>query len=129
MGTFFSFLAATHRESKLSSAAIQSYENMAASSSVLLKTSGGGAEPQEWTIVEMQGALETRVDTRRDLEIGTLSMNGKTPIMVIGNRRLEGEVVPLAKPFAVLEPDAETDAASKDGGSAEEDGAGASFVI
>merc|ERR1740130_1393607 len=58
---------------------------------------------RDWTILELQGTLESRVGDCQGLEIGTLEIKEGTPILLIGNHRLEGKVVQLSKPFVVME--------------------------
>lgn len=59
---------------------------------------------EEWCLVELQGALETRDEVACDgMHIGDLHFDAKgTPNLIIGHHLLTGKLVALEKPFAVL---------------------------
>ncbi|XP_046390141.1 chromosome transmission fidelity protein 8 homolog [Ischnura elegans] len=60
---------------------------------------------KEWAIIELQGDLESRIHS--DVAgkfIGDLHYSQqKIPILIIGHHILHGKLIPLEKPFAVLE--------------------------
>eukprot|EP00960_Hanusia_phi_P001583 45811-Hanusia_phi.AAC.1 len=71
---------------------------------ILVKTPSDG--PKEWTMIEMQGMLVARdsSDCLDGLDIGNLQMRkgDKNVSLVIGNQRLEGKIVDLSNPLAVM---------------------------
>ena len=60
--------------------------------------------PGEWTLVELQGQLETRDQVSFDnMHIGDLHFDPRgTPHLILGHHLLTGKVVELDKPYAVL---------------------------
>ncbi|CAG5135282.1 unnamed protein product [Candidula unifasciata] len=58
----------------------------------------------EWAIIELQGALETRHPVPLSGKfIGDLHFTDKdTPVLIIGHHILQGKVVVLEKPLAVI---------------------------
>ena len=75
-------------------------------------------KPRRWQMVELQGELlpvasstgaggeeaaaEDKTRALAGKELGTLEFVNGAPVLVIGNNRLDGKVVPMPKPFAVL---------------------------
>lgn len=58
----------------------------------------------EWGLIELQGQLETRDQVSfNDMHIGDLHFDKKgTPNLIIGHHLLNGKIVELEKPYAVL---------------------------
>eukprot|EP00802_Teleaulax_amphioxeia_P030815 Tamp_33619.p2 GENE.Tamp_33619~~Tamp_33619.p2 ORF type:complete len:181 (+),score=57.05 Tamp_33619:27-545(+) len=74
-------------------------------SEIMVRTALDG--PKEWSIIELQGEFETRdpaLKTLNGLEIGNLvcKAGSKSVHLVIGNQRLDGKVVDLKEPLAVM---------------------------
>ena len=76
-----------------------------------------------WGLVELQGQLETRDQVSfDDMHIGDLHFDPRgIPHLIIGHHLLDGKVVKLEKPLAVLQKKGRTSAASsgdrtRDGG-------------
>ncbi|KAJ1630428.1 hypothetical protein T492DRAFT_1003085 [Pavlovales sp. CCMP2436] len=68
-----------------------------------LRSDGSGNAPQEWTMIEMQGAVETSGLSLVGLELGELTLISKEKARLrLGRKVLEGSVVSLNKPQAVL---------------------------
>ncbi|XP_054288233.1 chromosome transmission fidelity protein 8 homolog [Macrosteles quadrilineatus] len=63
-------------------------------------------EPPQWGVIELQGDVESRYQTAvEDQFVGDLhfTIQGNTPVLIIGHHILYGKAVTLEKPFAVLE--------------------------
>ena len=71
---------------------------------ILVKSPSDG--PKEWTMIEMQGMLQARdsSDSLDGLDIGNLQMKkgDKNVSLTVGNQRLEGKIVDLSSPLAVM---------------------------
>jgi len=62
----------------------------------------------KWTIVELQGKLEVRNGTQEGTfdgrYFGDLHFDSSnTPILILGHHILQGKIIKLDKPFAVIE--------------------------
>ncbi|XP_069701392.1 chromosome transmission fidelity protein 8 homolog isoform X2 [Periplaneta americana] len=66
---------------------------------------------EEWAVVELQGDLESRDNENfHEQFIGDLHYTKKEkPVLIIGHHILHGNVVPMDKPFAVIERKSESD--------------------
>uniref|UniRef100_A0A1B6KR35 Chromosome transmission fidelity protein 8 homolog n=1 Tax=Graphocephala atropunctata TaxID=36148 RepID=A0A1B6KR35_9HEMI len=65
-----------------------------------------GSDPPSWGMLEVQGDVESRNQTPLEEQfVGDLhfTVQGNTPILIIGHHILYGKAVVLEKPFAVLE--------------------------
>ncbi|BFZ12831.1 hypothetical protein BsWGS_15870 [Bradybaena similaris] len=71
---------------------------------IVIKIPGDGASCSEWSIIELQGDLETRHPVPLSAKfIGDLHFTDKdTPVLIIGHHILHGKVVVLEKPLAVI---------------------------
>lgn len=68
------------------------------------------AAANEWSVVEFQGQLVS--EELRGAEIGALRFADGVPTLRVGNHVLEGKVVKLAKPFAVLHKEPASDSSA-----------------
>ncbi|KAJ3084812.1 Chromosome transmission fidelity protein 8 [Quaeritorhiza haematococci] len=60
-------------------------------------------QPMDWILVELQGSLEAEVPDMAGLEMGTMEVSSTgTPFIIIGHNKLEGKIVTLPKPFALI---------------------------
>jgi len=62
-------------------------------------------KPPEWTLLELQGGLTPTVSQSAltSLNIGKIvNVEGETHTLTIGKHQLEGRLVSIKKPFAVL---------------------------
>ena len=59
----------------------------------------------EWTLLDLQGGLSPaeRQAALAGLNLGTVVTVGQAHTLTIGKHRLEGKLVPIKKPFAVLQ--------------------------
>jgi chromosome transmission fidelity protein 8 len=78
--------------------------------SVLVKIRIDGNSEDEWSVIELQGHVNTRdaALTLDSLPLGVLDIapdNAKEFTLVVGSTALVGKVVRLEKPLAVLAPD------------------------
>ncbi|RUS18169.1 chromosome transmission fidelity protein 8 [Endogone sp. FLAS-F59071] len=61
------------------------------------------SSPQKLIMLELQGSIETEGPDLQDTDLGDLEFDKKgTPYLTIGHHRLEGQLVKLDKPFAVV---------------------------
>ena len=56
----------------------------------------------EWSLIELQGKLESQQSSMSGADIGTLTGLDATPTLTIGHHKLLGKRVKLVKPVAVL---------------------------
>ncbi|KAH9494628.1 Chromosome transmission fidelity protein 8 [Bulinus truncatus] len=71
---------------------------------IVVEIPNDGGECKEWAIVELQGDLETRhpVPLNNNF-IGDLHFTHKdAPVLIIGHHILQGKVISLEKPLAVI---------------------------
>lgn len=62
--------------------------------------------PRDWTIVELQGVLEARDPSQciDSMVLGNVQRKGqKGVILTVGNQRMDGKVVELKQPLAIME--------------------------
>ncbi|KAJ1462357.1 chromosome transmission fidelity protein 8 [Pelagophyceae sp. CCMP2097] len=81
---------------------------VSASTRMVPVVSNGGV--LEWSLLELQGDLETLESSVDGHPIGTFLVEGSTPHLVVGVHRLEGKFVTLPKPFIVLQREAQNGA-------------------
>uniref|UniRef100_A0A7S1MTE7 Chromosome transmission fidelity protein 8 n=1 Tax=Hemiselmis andersenii TaxID=464988 RepID=A0A7S1MTE7_HEMAN len=70
---------------------------------MLIKVAEDG--PKEWTAIELQGLMEPREgESLGGLPLGELARKGDKGVsLTVGNQRLDGKVVELGEPLAVME--------------------------
>ncbi|KAI9139450.1 chromosome transmission fidelity protein 8 [Paraphysoderma sedebokerense] len=57
----------------------------------------------EWVLIELQGTIEADAVDMRGLKLGHLEHNqNNLPVLTIGHHKLEGKIVDLPKPYAVI---------------------------
>ncbi|KAG8458477.1 hypothetical protein KFE25_004355 [Diacronema lutheri] len=70
---------------------------------IQLRGAPSGGAPGEWTMMELQGTVETGAHTLPGMEIGDfVVLPGDKAKLRIGRQLLDGAAVPLKKPQAVL---------------------------
>jgi chromosome transmission fidelity protein 8 len=81
----------------------------ATSTLIPIQCDGADGKNQDWILVELQGEVRSKigsevgVDDRKGKELGKLiDRDSDNPVLIIGNSRLEGKRMKLAKPFAIL---------------------------
>lgn len=75
---------------------------------ITVQQASADGEPPAWCIIELQGAIERLAEPEKGaaLELGTLCVPANNPEIVqltLGSHQLEGKVVPLKKPLALLD--------------------------
>ncbi|CAM9195905.1 unnamed protein product [Heterosigma akashiwo] len=53
-------------------------------------------------MVELQGDLDYNTDSLADMHLGDLTYENGTPVLVIGNHKLEGSDIALSDPLVVM---------------------------
>ncbi|XP_066923579.1 chromosome transmission fidelity protein 8 homolog [Clytia hemisphaerica] len=62
-----------------------------------------GEDPKEWSIVELQGTLESSEEELCGSHIGNLHFDDKgTPQLICGHHLVTGKIQKLDKPYAVM---------------------------
>jgi chromosome transmission fidelity protein 8 len=59
-------------------------------------------QPEEFALIELQGAIIPKTQSFQGQRIGPLTIEGANTILVIGNHQLHGRVEKLRKPLLVL---------------------------
>lgn len=80
----------------------QSKEGMAHHKN-LIRMEGDG--PKDWTMLDFQGAIVTREEgcSLDGMDLGHLARKGERgAILTIGNQRLDGKIVELKQPLAIM---------------------------
>eukprot|EP00287_Rhodomonas_sp_CCMP768_P023951 CAMPEP_0202836636 /NCGR_PEP_ID=MMETSP1389-20130828/42467_1 /ASSEMBLY_ACC=CAM_ASM_000865 /TAXON_ID=302021 /ORGANISM="Rhodomonas sp., Strain CCMP768" /LENGTH=98 /DNA_ID=CAMNT_0049512505 /DNA_START=113 /DNA_END=405 /DNA_ORIENTATION=- len=74
--------------------------------------------PREWTIVELQGYFEARDATVQlsEQDIGPIARkgDGKSVTLTVGNQRLDGKLVDVPQPLAVMSKSTRAGSPSQD---------------
>lgn len=70
---------------------------------MIVQINSSPSEKPEWGLIELNGELIMPNDEgNKDLELGSLTFDDETPVMIVGSHELRGSIIKLKQPFAVL---------------------------